>query len=326
MSALTGHSTAPRGGTKPPTLAIIDMQAGEDNARESLLVRSLKRLMKAAIKGQWGILAVELVDGDELRRPTNHGLLCLTEQYSRLRVCTKKQDNGSAEIIAACRKNGFSLAQLLIGGVNTDVCVKSTVLGLATALQDSIVQVVKDACNWCADTRHWSEMASHPRVQVVDSVEESIAGLHGLLEPCTKRTCSELQVFTLKNRQEVVRIGDVAALTGMAAGQLWSAYFNCHAAPAGTHTLHRGRYRISAARTSSVEDDDLIDLQLAESFMRARLTGAEKVVLKPHRHCKEYTCNEAGALWCMRLADGLYQAGVALKNGQPAAAGVVELV
>ncbi len=310
-----------------PVLAIVDMQAGEGNAQEELLILSIKRLIRAAIKGNWPVMVIELLD-DGPCRPTNHGLMCLLNDYPRLVLCPKKQNDGSAEISQACMQNGFPTEHIVVCGVNADVCIKSTVLGLASRFRHSIIEVVKDACNACAATRHWLEMAETGNVQVTPSVEESIAGRLHLLSAVPPRKLDGLEIVRLRGSQEWVRVGDLARACGITCAQLWALYFHSSHSCSGRHSVARGKKVISAAKDLALNDDDYISAELAEAMLRANKIGAARLVLKCHQHHEAFRCTEPGALWCCRVSDGLYQAAIAVDGGRKPLneAGTVPLV
>lgn len=102
------------------------------------------------MKANHRIFFVEL--GEE---PTHAPLTQLCEEagYGARQWTVKKTgENGAREVAAKCLELCIEPHELIVCGVNTDACVKATVIGLAQTMPRSKVSVVKRACNMTKDS------------------------------------------------------------------------------------------------------------------------------------------------------------------------------
>lgn len=124
------------------TLVLIDMQPRFDAARSRRTIKACQREIRKAMQECNGIVYVQYnkwVIHKELRD--------LTLLYSHKAVTSKKQNDGSQQILRTLKRRGFSQTQLRICGVNAGFCVYSTVAGLRKLLPEARIVAVADAIN-----------------------------------------------------------------------------------------------------------------------------------------------------------------------------------
>lgn len=138
-----------------PVLLVIDMQAKFRASNSIKTILNVARLVKKAIRANHRIFFIEL--GDE---PTHAPLtqLCDEAGYgARSWTIKKTGENGAREVAQKCLELCIDPREIIVCGVNTDACVKATVIGLAQTMPRSKVSVVKRACNMTKDSDpNWS--------------------------------------------------------------------------------------------------------------------------------------------------------------------------
>lgn len=162
-----GHgSLSIRNGKMPaPTLVVVDMQSGFDSASEPDVVASVAREIIQTKANNGAIIFVEY----EGCFPTFKGLLGLTKNYALRSRITKRQDDGSLEVIKCIKRRSFYDKDIRVCGVNADCCVYATVEGLLKKMPQSRVELIKDACGWSCGNRgiSWSGYMSHPNLSLI---------------------------------------------------------------------------------------------------------------------------------------------------------------
>lgn len=127
-------------------LVVIDMQPGYPAALDAVTQWFVKQEIQKQLEQNLPVILVEF-DAHEMGE-TLQPLRDLLAGYKRLKVVSKSQNDGSKEVIAACRilsgNNSFSLR---VCGVNSDACVLETVQGLSEKLPLTSIVVPQDACN-----------------------------------------------------------------------------------------------------------------------------------------------------------------------------------
>ena len=135
--------------TEKRALVIIDMQRGFYNANALITINKVIKQIKRAKKFGDTIFVVEYTPHSsyEITRPE---VMKAIGSYPHSRIY-KCRDNGSQEILAACdsydsRPNVFRLC-----GVNTNACVKLTLIGLYNLScrypEPYNLEFVPEACN-----------------------------------------------------------------------------------------------------------------------------------------------------------------------------------
>jgi len=120
------------------SLVIVDMQPAFEAAKCNVTTDNVKRLIRQAIQDKANIITLEY----EGFGPTRADLMTDLCSYNKYSNAKKNDDDGADEAIEA----GASMfSKVVVCGVNTSFCVKSTVDGLIRNGKE--VVVVKNACN-----------------------------------------------------------------------------------------------------------------------------------------------------------------------------------
>lgn len=149
------------------TLVVIDMQPTFLKAcPDSSFVSGVIDQVKLAISRGWAIVLLEVkpwVYGE-----TIDSIMELLERYERFTVLWKEGDDGSQQVMNACRSALNYPDQLFrVTGVFIGACVLRTAWGLAGRNQESCVRVIKEACAATGDpVAAWAAFEQGPRVVV----------------------------------------------------------------------------------------------------------------------------------------------------------------
>ena len=128
------------------TLAIIDMQP-KYSACQSV-VDDVCEAVEQAKRAKDYIVVVELVHDCELGRPNVKTHASIMKAIGNYRYCektTKVATDGSKEIIAVCKKNGFDQNNFSICGVNRCACVADTISGLHKLNKSTKITILESA-------------------------------------------------------------------------------------------------------------------------------------------------------------------------------------
>jgi nicotinamidase-related amidase len=126
-----------------PILVIIDMQP--NHTSDLLLLNVIKHEITQAVANQLPVVLVQYLQCGEIYSELLDA--AQLEPGSQLRfIIGKSNDNGAAEVLGSCRKNGLDLTHIKICGVNTNACVEETTLALAKQLPNSLIEVLGYAC------------------------------------------------------------------------------------------------------------------------------------------------------------------------------------
>ena len=123
-------------------LLIVDMQRSFTAANKKATVKACQELIFDAISLNNSIVFLEYKWNGKTKRE----LTSLVRNYSFVNTIQKEDDDGSEEVISFFNKCKFVPKNIIVGGVNTNFCVRQTVLGLAEK-NDSKLFLVQDACN-----------------------------------------------------------------------------------------------------------------------------------------------------------------------------------
>lgn len=136
-----------------PILLVIDMQPNFVASNNIRLIANCAREIRRAIRAGNRIVFVEYLGEGKTHRP----LVQLVHEYDdydtelyrypRYTVVGKTEDDGSAVIyehLKTLKRRGPYTFTVI--GVNTDACVRKTVLGL-TKRRGTVINVIKNACN-----------------------------------------------------------------------------------------------------------------------------------------------------------------------------------
>ena len=130
--------------------------------REATII-AVEAEIRRAIENKQPIVVLEYA-----KYPATHErLLRLLEGYDKFVIETKRDDDGSTEVIEACLFNSYSGEAFRVCGVNALGCVKATVLGIADKLDESKIDVVKAACNDDWKPGQWSSFPRRNNIRLV---------------------------------------------------------------------------------------------------------------------------------------------------------------
>lgn len=134
------------------TLLCIDLQSKFNVHHHSRVVNNVEREIRQAIQDDAHIVIVEY----EGCGPTVDQLADLARQHSKIYRVEKKGDDGSIEVMETIKQHRLP-KQIKVCGVNTDVCVFSTIYSIHKHWPHASIEVVADAC-----TSQWGP-ESHSR-------------------------------------------------------------------------------------------------------------------------------------------------------------------
>src|SRR6185436_16930036 len=101
------------------TLVIVDMQATFGAANSRRVRENCKREILQAMESNSPIIFVEYIG----QGPTIPSLVRLTDDYDRVFITRKGDDNGSREVRKTIKDNKLPARRVRVCGVNTDCCV-----------------------------------------------------------------------------------------------------------------------------------------------------------------------------------------------------------
>ncbi|MBX9573894.1 MAG: cysteine hydrolase [Candidatus Obscuribacterales bacterium] len=127
------------------TLIVVDMLTGEQAANSELLLQAVERQITRARKMGWAVL---FLSTEPWRRGNVYPrLLKLVDGYApRCFTRVKAFDNGCVEVMEACFDFNYPTDMFRVCGVNTDLCVRSTVAGLLKLFPHAGFRIIKEAC------------------------------------------------------------------------------------------------------------------------------------------------------------------------------------
>ena len=145
------------------TLVVVDMQPDFDAACSFDVIVGVTEQILYAKQHKWPIILLEY-KGCGL---THDALAALLKGYSHKARIGKIDDDGSREVVRCLQRRNFPRHRLRICGVNTDCCVYQTVEGLLNRLDNSIVELAKNACATEWGEVDWRRYLKHPRLSLV---------------------------------------------------------------------------------------------------------------------------------------------------------------
>ncbi len=132
------------------TLVVVDMQPDFEASNNPATIANVKREIIEAKAKQMPILFLEVpyfspLDERGLRH-THQELTQLVKFYPNTTryPIEKLRSDGSYQVLWACEQNHYTNSHFRICGVNTNICVYETAVGLS---QNGVVEVIKNACN-----------------------------------------------------------------------------------------------------------------------------------------------------------------------------------
>lgn len=124
-------------------LVIVDMQWQFNSSRNKSTKKACQREILDAMSNNIAIVFLEY-DG---QGPTLPSLKKLVVDYPFAFFRTKRHDDGSRVVCEVLKEQKMTPKKIIVCGVNTDCCVRSTVWGLAKKLNQAEITVVYEAVN-----------------------------------------------------------------------------------------------------------------------------------------------------------------------------------
>jgi nicotinamidase-related amidase len=146
-------------------LVIIDMQEEFEASLEKEVNQEILRQIKLANRRKAPIVFVRFRGMGEI----NLSLIEQAEKGISL-FTTKKDDNGSANILYKLNQQGVSSDRLRICGINTEYCVLATVNGLIEIKPTIDIEVVKKGCTTIPVTSQEDLWNRFPKVKNIKLV------------------------------------------------------------------------------------------------------------------------------------------------------------
>lgn len=144
------------------TLVVVDMQECFEAACYPSVIIGVTQEIVLARQKRSPIILLEY----EGCGKSHEGFSSLLRNYPWKARIRKGDDDGSNEIIRVIRRRGFNNSTLRLCGVNSDCCVYATVEGLLKRLEDTKIEVVKEACG-CEYGFDWRNYFRHPNLKLV---------------------------------------------------------------------------------------------------------------------------------------------------------------
>jgi len=146
------------------TLVVVDMQEHFKSACNPDVIIGVTQEIILAKQKNTPIILLEYAGCGK----SHEGFSSLLRNYPWKARVKKGDDDGSQEIVRAIRRRGFNDSALRLCGVNADCCVCATVTGLLKRLEDTQIEVVKEACGWeCTARFDWRHYVRHPNLKLV---------------------------------------------------------------------------------------------------------------------------------------------------------------
>lgn len=127
------------------TLVVVDMQPGFLASLKEETLLAVERQIRLAVSRGWSVVLLEL---DPWRNgPTHERLTKLLDGYQRQTTRVKSVSCGAIQVQDACEDLWLPTRFFRVCGVNSDLCVRATVLGMHVRYPGSGIRVIREACN-----------------------------------------------------------------------------------------------------------------------------------------------------------------------------------
>jgi len=126
----------------PYSLLIIDMQEDFYVTSDLEVTKNVQREVREAVAANADIIYVEY----DCCGPTLPVITAMSDGYDKNFYVTKFDDDGSKQIYGRIKEYKLHADHFKVTGVNTDCCVRSTVLGLCSRFPQAKIEVINDAC------------------------------------------------------------------------------------------------------------------------------------------------------------------------------------
>lgn len=148
------------------THIVVDMQPGFAEASQDPLTLAVNEyLLRRAVRDGRAIVVLE--NTPDANGHTFPRLLRILRGYSRAAVVPKYDDDGSKEVIEACRRHGFDDSEFEGSGVHTDACVSRTLNGVALLRPRACVRAIAEGCWSSTPDGMWYDFTRLSNVSIV---------------------------------------------------------------------------------------------------------------------------------------------------------------
>ncbi len=120
----------------------VDVQPEFQAVNQQVLETGQKEIKRAKRYG-YGVFLVQYVRGGR----TYKELTRLVQGYSKKEIVHKSSDDGSVAILDKAQQKGYRMDKVRIFGVNSDMCLKETVLGIHHFSPKTKIHIVQEGCN-----------------------------------------------------------------------------------------------------------------------------------------------------------------------------------
>ncbi|MBX9879636.1 MAG: hypothetical protein K2Y22_14355 [Candidatus Obscuribacterales bacterium] len=134
------------------TLAVIDMAPAHSRylplSTKVMLFHNMLMQIEQAISDGQPVIVQDFPDSsvaDELSC-THDFVVSALSGYADKCFIKKHQNDGSQEILEACRDQGYPTKHIQLCGLFTNRCIRDTAVGLAKQQPDGIIEVMRTAC------------------------------------------------------------------------------------------------------------------------------------------------------------------------------------
>lgn len=134
------------------TLAVIDMAPVHSrylplHTKATLFSNVLMQIEQAINEGR-PVIVQDFPDSSvaDVLNHTHEFVTGALSDYTYKCFIEKHQNDGSQEILEACRNQGYPTKHIQLCGLFTNRCIRDTAVGLAAKQPDSIVEVMRTAC------------------------------------------------------------------------------------------------------------------------------------------------------------------------------------
>lgn len=134
------------------TLVVMDMAPAHTRnlpaSSKSILFNNVLLQINAAILEQKPVIVQDFPDSSlgEHLNCTHDFITDALSNYTYKCNTKKHRNDGSEEILALCRQKGYPTSRIQLCGVFTNRCIRDSAVGLAKALPQSIIEVIRNAC------------------------------------------------------------------------------------------------------------------------------------------------------------------------------------
>ncbi len=149
---------------QPATRIIIDMQPTFDAANKPAVIVGVVKEILEAIRDDASIIIVELWGSGS----SHKAILDLVRDYPKAIRIWKYDSGGAEQIVSVIDTHKLPYGHFRVCGVNIDRCVRDTVSGLLDhpLLQNSVIEVIKNACGAPAGGYSWYRYPKHSSLRL----------------------------------------------------------------------------------------------------------------------------------------------------------------